>query len=65
MEFSALSGGEKCLGRSGCLWWINTWCKARVADRSLAPTAHAIRRSKDFKAGTRCDKKSVFGRLQT
>lgn len=53
VEFSALSGRGKYLGRSGCLQWINTWCKAHVADRSLAPTTHAIRRSKDFKAGER------------
>lgn len=53
VEFLALSERGKCLGRSRCLQWINTWCKARVADRSLAPTTHTIRRSKDFKAGER------------
>lgn len=63
VEFSALSGRGKCLGRSGYLRCINTWCKACVAGRSLAPTTHAIRRRKDFKVGERFIWQAVAKRM--
>lgn len=41
------------VGRSGYIQWMNTWCMAGVAARSLSSVPmKTLWRSKDFKAGT-------------